>query len=269
MLKMKHKTRISEKFDQLKKRGEKAFIPYITAGDPSLEETAEIVYTLEKAGADIIELGIPFSDPLADGPIIQKAAARAIENGANVDKIFDLVEDIRDKTEIPLVFLIYFNTIFQYGVHSFLEKCKKVGVDGLIIPDLPLEERGELMSTMESYPIDLIPLVAITSGDRIKDVVDCGSGFVYCISSKGVTGKRTNFDEGLSQMMKKVRGFTDLPLAIGFGISDRNAIHSLKGFADGLIVGSAIVEQIDFGRETDDIHERLLSMVEGMKEAMK
>lgn len=267
MLVKNKETRISKCFDKLGE--EKAFIPYITAGDPDLETTKKIVLELEKAGADIVELGIPFSDPLADGPIIQKAAGRALENGVKLDKIFRTVEELRKETKIPLVFLIYLNTVLQYGIKNLLDKCKTAGVDGLIIPDLPVEEREDFLKKMENYEIDLIPLVSLTSGDRIQKAVDFGSGFVYCISSKGVTGKRSSFDDGLALMMENVRQKTDLPLAIGFGISDARQIRELKEMADGFIVGSAIVEQIEAGIEEKNICKRVYKMAKEMKDAAR
>lgn len=268
MLATVKETRISKCFNSIDK-GENAFIPYITAGDPNLEKTKEIVLALEKAGADIVELGIPFSDPLADGPIIQKAAGRSLENGTNLEKIFKTVEEIRKETDIPLVFLIYINTVLQFGLESLLERCRETGVDGLIIPDLPVEERRELLDLMEEYPVDLIPLASLTSKGRVSEVVSCGSGFVYCISSNGVTGKRNSFDNNLGEMMKNVRKATDLPLAIGFGISSEDQIRELKNLCDGVIVGSALVEQIEKRIEDNSILERVYDMAFKMKEAAR
>lgn len=260
--------RIAKCFRNMKDN-ETAFIPYITAGDPDLKTTKDIVFALEKAGADIIELGIPFSDPLADGPIIQKAAGRSLEKGTDLEKVFKTVKEIRKESEIPLVFLVYINTVLQYGFEKLVDKCAETGVDGLIIPDLPVEERKEIKEMMKNTPVDLIPLASLTSGKRIQDVVSCGSGFVYCISSNGVTGKRNSFDEGLGQLMKEVRSFTDLPLAIGFGISNEKQIRELKNISDGLIVGSALVEQIEKGIEKEDILERVYKMASRMKEAAR
>ncbi|TCO73805.1 tryptophan synthase subunit alpha [Marinisporobacter balticus] len=262
-------SRITEKFRGLKEKNKKALITYITSGDPNLDTTLRLVLTMEKAGADIIELGIPYSDPLADGPIIQNASERALKAGTNIDNVFDMVSKVREKTQIPLVFLVYFNSIFRYGIKRFLENCKSCGVDGLIIPDLPLEERKELTDKMKDYPIDLIPLVAPTSENRIKEIVQDAKGFVYCISSTGVTGTRTFFKENLLNFMDQVKKYTNVPLAIGFGISNEEAIKNLKGISDGLIVGSAIIKKIETGIKEGDIEERVFDFVRRLHEAIE
>lgn len=261
-------SRIKKKFNQIKEEKRKALITYITSGDPSLDTTMELVLAMEKAGADIVELGIPYSDPLADGPVIQRASSRALSQGINVESIFSMVSTLRSKTEIPLVFLVYCNTVFSYGVEKFLDKCKKCGIDGLIIPDLPLEERKILNEMMKDYPIDLIALVAPTSHSRIESIVKEGKGFIYCISSKGVTGTREAFDEGLESFMEDVRKYSKIPLAIGFGISDAESVRNLKGLADGLIVGSAIVKEIEKGIESGNIEGRVCEFVKSLKEAI-
>lgn len=233
--------RIEKKFKELGEK--KALITYITAGDPALDQTEELIYAMERGGADIIELGIPYSDPIADGPVIQAAGKRALDNGTRISKVFDIVKKTREKTEIPLVFLIYFNTILSQGIEKFIKKCQETGVDGLIIPDLPLEERDEIRELMEGRGVDLIPLVAPNSRDRLGDIINQGgSGFVYCISSFGVTGVRDNFDVDLKSFLEEVRAETDLPLAVGFGISTREHVEKIHGIADGAIVGSAIVK---------------------------
>ncbi len=262
------KSRISEKFNTLREKNEKALITYITSGDPDLDTTLNLVLAMEKAGADIVELGIPYSDPLADGPVIQRAAQRALKAGTNIDSIFGMVSKIREKTELPLVFLLYFNTIHRYGIKRFLEKCQNSGVDGLIIPDLPLEERRELNEVMKDYPIDLITLVAPTSEDRIREIVLDAEGFVYCISSKGVTGTRDRFEIDLSNFINKVKKYTTTPLAIGFGISNKEAIKNLKGLCDGLIVGSAIVEKIEKGIKEEAVEDQVFNFVSELHEAI-
>ncbi|QEK11763.1 tryptophan synthase subunit alpha [Crassaminicella thermophila] len=262
-------SRITEKFNILRRKNEKALVTYVTSGDPDLDTTIRLVLKMEEAGADIIELGIPYSDPLADGPVIQRAAQRALSNGTNINSVFDMVLKLREKTEIPLVFLIYYNSIFRYGVEKFLDNCKKYGIDGLIIPDLPLEERKELKEMMKDYPIDLIPLVAPTSEDRIKEIVLDAEGFVYCISSIGVTGIRDDFKQDLSKFINKVRKYTDIPLAIGFGISSEEAIKKLKGLSDGLIVGSAIIKEIEEGIKNGNIEENVFKFVRRLHEAIK
>ncbi|WZL74091.1 tryptophan synthase subunit alpha [Clostridiaceae bacterium 35-E11] len=261
------KRRITETFKTLRENNEKALITYITSGDPDMDTTLNLVLAMEKAGADIVELGIPYSDPLADGPVIQRAAQRALKAGINVDAIFEMVFKIREKSELPLVFLVYFNTIYTYGIQRFLDKCQKSGIDGLIIPDLPLEERRELNETIRDYPIDLIALVAPTSEDRIEKIVSDAEGFVYCISSKGVTGIRNDFEVDLSHFINKVKKYTTLPLAIGFGISSKEAIKDLKGLCDGLIVGSAIVEKIEKGIKEEAVEEQVFNFVSELHKA--
>ncbi|PAB59496.1 tryptophan synthase subunit alpha [Anaeromicrobium sediminis] len=262
------KSRITKKFNRLREKDEKALIAYITSGDPNLDRTLNLVLQMEKAGADIIELGIPYSDPLADGPVIQRAAQRALKVGTNIDSIFPMVFKVREKTEIPLVFLVYFNSIYRYGIKRFLDKCKDSGVDGLIIPDLPLEERRELNEVMKDYPIDLIPLVAPTSEDRIRKIVSGAEGFVYCISSKGVTGTRDSFEVDLSNFINKVKKHTSIPLAIGFGISNEETIKKLKGLCDGLIVGSAIIEKVEEGIKDDSVEDKVFNFVSELHEAL-
>lgn len=261
-------SRIKKKLDELKDKKKKALITYITAGDPNLDESMKIALTMENAGADIIELGIPYSDPLADGPVIQRASMRALSQNINVDSIFSMVLKLRSKTEIPLVFLIYYNTIFSYGIKKFIDKCKEFGIDGLIIPDLPLEERKLLNEMLIDYPIDLIPLVAPTSKNRIKEIVKEGKGFIYCISSTGVTGSRKEFDLGIKDFIEEVKIHSKIPLAIGFGISDVESVKSLKDLSDGLIMGSGIIKEIEKGIELWNIQERVFTFVKTMREGI-
>jgi len=238
-------SRIGKKFEEL--AGKTAFIGYITAGDPSIEKTKDLVLALEKGGCDIVELGIPYSDPVADGPVIQAAAQRALDNGTTIEKIFDVVKDIRKSSQIPLVFLVYYNSIYASGIEKFIKKCVEIGVDGLIIPDLPLEERDEILPFMNKE-IDLIPLVAPNSGDRVEKILENGGGFVYCISSFGVTGTREEFDSSISEYLNEVKKVSELPLAIGFGISTRKDVEIFETLANGVIVGSALVKVV---AETD------------------
>lgn len=260
-------SRATKKFNYIKKTGKKALITYITAGDPNLDTTYELVFEMEKAGVDIVELGIPYSDPLADGPVIQRASQRALKAGTKINEIFNLVERIRERSQIPIVFLVYFNSIFVYGFKKFLDRCTQKGIDGLIIPDLPLEERKELQQMMQGYAIDLIPLVALTSKDRIKAVVAEGSGFVYCISSVGVTGKRDSFKHDLSNFLDEIKKHTNLPLALGFGISTADMVNRLKDLCDGLIVGSSIVEQIEKGINDNTVVERVFDFTKELCDA--
>lgn len=254
-------SRITKKFRELKEEKKKALITYITGGDPDLDTTSNLIIQMEKAGSNIIEIGIPYSDPLADGSVIQRASQRAIKGGAKITKIFDTILKVRKNTKIPIAFMIYYNSIFIYGIDKFLNDCIRCGIDGLIIPDLPLEERKELKEMMKNYPIDLIPLVAPTSEGRIKDIVEDASGFIYCISSKGVTGIRKLMESDISEFIGKVKGLTDIPLAIGFGISDEDTAGSLKEIADGIIVGSAVILKIEEGIEYGNIEEKVFDFV--------
>lgn len=260
-------SRITKKFEELKSKNKKAFITYITAGDPSLDITYNLVLGMEREGVDIVELGIPYADPLADGPVIQNASQRALKSGTNITKVFQLVKKLREKTEIPIVFLVYFNSIFKYGFKKFLDNCSNNGVDGLIIPDLPLEERRELQDMMKNYSIDLIPLVAPTSKERIGAIVQNGSGFVYCISSMGVTGTRDKMGIDIDIFLKDVKKYTELPLALGFGISTPEMVKELSQSSDGLIVGSAIIKEIELGIKEGEIEKRVLKFVKKLSKA--
>lgn len=261
------KSRINRTFNKLGNENKKALITYITCGDPDLETTIDLVLAMEKAGADIVELGIPYSDPLADGPVIQRASQRALSSGANIDTILETVKKLREKTDIPLAFLMYYNSIFAYGIKKFLDKFKGL-IDGLIIPDLPLEERTELKELMNDYSMDLIPLVAPTSKSRIKEIVQDSSGFVYCVSSLGVTGKRKGFDSGLEEFINEVKNYTSTPLAIGFGISSEDDINNLKHLSDGLIVGSAIIQKIENNIEKNAVIENVYNFTMQLRSAL-
>ena len=199
--------------------GGKAFIPFITCGDPSLEITEQLVYAMEEAGADLIELGIPFSDPTAEGPVIQEANVRALSGGVTTDKVFDMVRKIRRKSSIPMVFMTYANVVFSYGTDRFMKTAKEVGMDSLILPDVPYEEKEEFDSVAKAYGLDLISLIAPTSEDRISMIAKDASGFVYCVSSLGVTGVRSSITTDIGAMVKLVKAAKDIPCAVGFGIS--------------------------------------------------
>ncbi len=239
--------RIVKKFDDLKVKNEKAFIPFVMAGDPDLDTTLELVLALEKAGADIIEIGIPYSDPMADGPVIQASSTRALVNGTKLSSVMDKVKEIREKTQIPLVYLLYYNSIFKYGLERFFKQCKEVGVDGLIIPDLPLEERTEVIQVSDKYAICIIPMVAPTSKARIKAITNLGKGFVYCISCNGVTGTRQDISTDIKEYMDLITGYTNMPKGLGFGISDAEMAKSCAPHCEAIIVGSAIIELIAEG----------------------
>lgn len=220
----------------------KAFIPFITCGDPSLEVTEQLVYAMEEAGADLIELGIPFSDPTAEGPVIQAANLRALTGGVTTDKIFDMVKKIRQNTQIPMVFMTYANVVFSYGTDRFLSKASELGMDGLILPDVPFEEKEEFDLVCKQYGLDLISLIAPTSKERIADIAREAEGFVYCVSSLGVTGMRSVITTDIGGMVKLVKEQKDIPCAVGFGISNPEQARKMAAQADGVIVGSAIVK---------------------------
>ncbi len=220
----------------------KAFIPFVTCGDPSLDVTEQLVYAMAEAGADLIELGIPFSDPTAEGPVIEAASARALAGGATTDKIFEMVARIRQKSNIPLVFMTYANVVFSYGSERFLSRAASLGIDGLILPDVPFEEKAEFDPLCKRHNIDLISMVAPTSHERIKMIAAEASGFIYCVSSLGVTGVRSEIKTDLSEMVGLVKSVRPLPCAIGFGISTPEQAKQMASVADGVIVGSAIVK---------------------------
>ncbi len=223
----------------------KAFIGFLTAGDPSLEKTEEFVLEMVKAGADLIEIGIPFSDPIAEGDVIQRANIRALANGTTMDKVFETVKRIRQKTQVPLVFLTYLNPVFTYGYDHFFRECSEHGVDGVIIPDIPFEEKGELRPFSDKYNVDIISLIAPTSEERINKLASCAKGLVYCVSSKGVTGVRSEIKTDLKSIVSSVRSATQVPVAVGFGISTPQQASEIAKYADGIIVGSAIVKIIE------------------------
>ncbi|HHY80494.1 MAG TPA: tryptophan synthase subunit alpha [Thermoanaerobacter sp.] len=260
--------RIDKKFEALKGEGRKALITFITAGDPDIETTYDIVLALEEAGSDIIELGIPYSDPLADGPTIQASSQRALNKGVKIPDIMKIVEKIRLKSDIPLVYLVYYNSIFKYGIQKFLKESKDVGIDGLIIPDLPIEERKDISEEADKYDIYLIPLVAPTSKERIKLITQNGKGFVYCVSITGVTGAREDIETDIEEYMKMVSQYTNMPKAIGFGISTPEMAKKLKDFSDGIIVGSALVERIAKGYNKSEMLQEVKSFVSSLKEVL-
>jgi tryptophan synthase, alpha subunit len=223
----------------------KAFIGFLTAGDPSLEKTEEFVLEMVKAGADLIEIGVPFSDPIAEGEVIQKANIRALSVGTTMDNIFETVTRIRQKTQVPLVFLTYLNPVFTYGYDHFFRECSERGVDGVIIPDIPFEEKGEMIPFSEKYDVDIISLIAPTSEERINKIAGEAKGFVYCVSSKGVTGVRSEIRTDLPSIVSSVKSATKVPAAVGFGISTPEQASEISKYSDGIIVGSAIVKIIE------------------------
>lgn len=237
--------RIQEAF-----QNKKAFIPFITGGDPSLEITERLLYAMEEAGADLIEIGIPFSDPTAEGVVIQKANERALEAGFTTDKLFDTIKRARKKVRVPMVFLTYVNPIYTYGKERFMKRCVECGIDGLIVPDMPFEEKGELAPVCADYGVEIISLIAPTSKERIQKIAEGAQGYIYCVSSLGVTGVRSEITSDIAGMVKLVRQVTDTPCAVGFGISTPQQAKEMAGIADGAIVGSAIVKIIEeYGKD--------------------
>ncbi len=235
--------RIEKKLADLKEKKEKAFITYMTAGLPDMEGTKKIIRAQEEAGTDILELGIPFSDPVADGPVIQQASYESILKGTNIHKIFTMMEEVRKDCEIPIIFMMYYNTILHYGVETFVEKCMETGVDGLIVPDLPKEEQGELAAALEKdgAPI-LIQLVAPVSKQRVPYILEGARGFVYCVSSMGVTGQDGGFHKNVVNYLKEVKEQSQIPVMMGFGIKEAKDVEAVRDIIDGAIVGSHFIK---------------------------
>ncbi|WP_455500644.1 tryptophan synthase subunit alpha [Gemmiger sp.] len=244
----------------------KAFIPFITCGDPDLATTAAAVRAMAANGADLIELGIPFSDPTAEGPVIQGANLRALQGGVTTDKIFDFVRELRKDVKIPFVFMTYANVVFSYGADKFISTCAEIGVDGLILPDLPYEEKDEFLPVCRKYGVDLISMIAPTSADRIAMIAKEAEGFLYIVSSLGVTGTRSEIKTDLASIVEVVRANTKTPCAIGFGISTPEQAHKMAAIADGAIVGSAIIKLLE--QYGEDAPEKIGTYVKSMKNAL-
>ncbi len=255
-------SKIGEAFD-----GKKAFIAFITCGDPDLETTAACVRAAVANGAGLIELGIPFSDPTAEGPVIQGANLRALTGGVTTDKIFDLVRDLRQDVKVPMVFMTYANVVFSYGAERFLATCQQIGMDGIILPDLPFEEKEEFLPLCHTYGVDLISLIAPTSANRIAMIAKEAEGFIYVVSSLGVTGTRSEIKTDLTSIVEVIRENTDIPCAIGFGISNPEQAGKMAGISDGAIVGSAIIKIIEkYGREAaPHVGDYVREMTAGLK----
>ena len=245
----------------------KAFIPFLTCGDPSLEVTEQLIYAMEEAGADLIELGIPFSDPTAEGPVIQAANVRALSGGVTTDKIFDMVKRLRQNTKIPMVFMTYANVVFSYGTERFIQKAASLGMDGLILPDVPFEEKEEFDSVCKKYGLDLISLIAPTSHERITQIAKEAEGLVYCVSSLGVTGMRSAITTDIGAMVQLVKAAKDIPCAVGFGISTPEQAAAMAAKSDGAIVGSAIVKLC--GQYKEACVPYVKEYVKSMKDAVR
>lgn len=245
----------------------KAFIPFITCGDPDLETTAKIVREAVANGADLIELGIPFSDPTAEGPVIQGANIRALKGGVTTDKVFDLVRELRKDVTVPMVFMTYSNVVFSYGADKFISTCKEIGINGLILPDLPYEEKEEFLPQCKKYGVDLISLIAPTSENRIAMIAKEADGFIYLVSSLGVTGTRSEISTDLRSIVDVIRQNTSVPCAIGFGISTPEQAKKMADIADGAIVGSAIIKIIEqYGK---DAPKYIGEYVKSMKDTVR
>lgn len=245
-----------------------AFIGFLTAGDPTIDKTVEFILAMEEAGCDLIEIGIPFSDPMAEGVVIQDANVRALKHNTTTDDVFDIVRRVREKSDVPLVFLTYINPVFFYGYENFFKKCKQLGVDGIISPDLPFEEKGEIAGIASENDVDVISLIAPTSKQRIQMIANDASGFIYVVSSLGVTGMRSEIKTDLKAILNDIREVTDLPLAVGFGINTPEQASDIGKIADGVIVGSAIVKIIEkYGENaTGHIKEYVSSMKKASNE---
>lgn len=255
-------SRITEAF-----RDKKAFIPFITGGDPDLETTERLILAMAEAGADLIEIGIPFSDPVAEGIVIQEADERALRSGCTTDKLFEMISRVRKKTNIPLLFMTYLNPIYVYGKEHFISQCKDCGIDGVIVPDMPFEENDELKNLCGQYEVDLISMIAPTSEERIAMIANEAKGFLYCVSSLGVTGVRSEIKTDIGEIIKHVKKVTDIPCAIGFGISTPEQAAAMASLSDGVIVGSAIVKLIAaYGKDSVEPVKKYLAE---MKKAIR
>lgn len=263
-------SRIEKKFKELAGRGEKALISYIMAGDPTIEVTERLIPELEKGGADLIELGIPFSDPLADGPTIQKAAVRALGKKVSLRDAIDLVKKVRKVSQIPLIFMSYYNPIFKYGEERFVREAVKAGVDGVIVPDLPPEEAEGIITLSRKNGLDTIFLLAPTSDEkRIKKVCRISTGFIYYVSLTGVTGAREGLSKDIGAMVKKIKSYTKTPVAVGFGVSKTEQAKEISYLADGVIVGSAIVKVIEDNIGKKKMPERVSAFAKSLKDGIR
>ena len=244
----------------------KAFIGFLTAGDPTIENTVEYVLAMEEAGCDLVEIGIPFSDPVAEGPVIQEANIRALSNNTNTDDVFEAIRQIREKSDIPLVFLTYINPVFYYGYEKFFKRCQELNVCGIISPDLPYDEKDEISDVCKKYGIDIISLIAPTSKERIQMIAREASGVIYVVSSLGVTGMRSEIRTDLESILADIKEVSDVPAAVGFGINTPEQAKNIAKIADGVIVGSAIVNII--GEYGENAREPLVNYVKSMKDAI-
>jgi tryptophan synthase alpha chain len=239
--------RIERKFALLKDEGEKALIPFVTAGDPDLATTEKLVPAMFASGADLVEIGVPFSDPVAEGPVIQKASKRALDSGTTLVKIFEMVGRLRQQTDEPLLLMLYLNSIFRFGKERFFRLCVENGVDGVIVPDMPYEERDEIQAEADKSGVISVSMVAPTSHERIAMIASAAKGFLYCVSSTGVTGMRSSFSTDFSDFFGTIKKYAEVPCAVGFGISNPEQAKQMAAYCDGVIVGSAVVKLVERG----------------------
>ena len=259
-------TRIEKTFARLKSEKRKAFIPYITAGDPRLDITLDLVISLEKAGADILELGVPFSDPIADGPVIQRASERALQNGVNLHKVLELGENIRKRSEIPLILFSYYNPLLSYGLEKLAAESVKAGFDGILASDLTVEESEPFVRAMRDAGLETVFLVAPTSSpNRMKKIAEMATGFLYAVSRTGVTGEQQELATDLKLFLQTLRSYTKCPIAVGFGISRPEHVRAVWQEADGAVVGSAIVSEIEKGIGRNDLVSRVAAFCKHLK----
>lgn len=261
--------RIDEHLGELKKNGKKALITFLTVGDPNTDVSKEAIRTMQAEGVDLIELGVPFSDPAADGVTIQEADERALANGTDIHKVFEMVEEIRDEIHVPMVFLLYYNVVLQYGLDAFFKKCAEVGIDGLIIPDLPYEESDEIAAYVEKYNVYQIFLVSPTSKDRIEKIASKAKGFLYCVSSLGVTGEKSSFDTNFGEFFDTINKYSAVPACVSFGISNGKQVKELSAYCDGAIVGSAIVRAIASGNSKEERIANLTAKLRDLKSGIE
>lgn len=262
-------SRIQKKFQELKDKKEKGLIAYVTAGDPDIQTTLKLVKSFEEVGVDLIELGIPFSDPLADGIVNQLAATRALKSGTTISKILDLVKTVRKKSEIPLIIFTYLNPVLQYGFRKFAKDARKAGIDGILILDLPPEEADEYKQTMNQFGLDTIFLIAPTSSEkRIREITSLATGFIYCVSRTGVTGARGDLPVEAPALVQKIRNFSMLPVAVGFGISNTRQVEYLSEFSDAVVVGSAIVKKIEESAGKKDLIKNVTSFAKQLSQVL-
>ena len=263
-------SRIDEKFARLRASGEKALITFATAGDPNLETTYQLVLGMEQAGADIVELGVPFSDPIADGPTIQASSMRALESGTNVPKVLELVRSIRKNSELPLVLMTYYNLAEHYGLSKFAKDAAEAGVDGVILSDLIPEEVREWKPAADKAGVSTIFLLAPTStNERIRKVAQLGSGFIYCVSRTGVTGAKAEMAQGVRELVSRIRAMTDKPVAVGFGISKPEHVREVCEYADGAVVGSVLVNLIAENAGKPELLREIGMLVSALKAGTK